>query len=155
MCLGDIGKLFPDTDPKYKDMSSLLMTKEVMQNLWKKGYKIVNVDSVISAQKPKLQEYILKMRENIAEVLETETDNVSVKATTTGFGFLRQRKRVFLPKQRFWLKSFKEDYWWRKYYLHLDLATEGHPDKICDQISDAILDEILKEILLQELLVKL
>lgn len=83
LCLGDIGKLFPDTDPKYKDMSSLLMTKEVVKLMKKKGYKIVNVDSVISAQKPKLQEYILKMRENIAEVLETETDNVSVKATTT------------------------------------------------------------------------
>lgn len=83
LCLGDIGKLFPDTDPKYKDISSLLMTKEVVKLMKEKGYKIVNVDSVISAQKPKLQGYILKMRENIAEVLETEIDNVSVKATTT------------------------------------------------------------------------
>lgn len=83
LCLGDIGKLFPDTDSKYKNISSLLMTKEVIRLMKEKGYKIVNIDSVISMQRPKLSPYILKMRENLANVLETDIENVSIKATTT------------------------------------------------------------------------
>lgn len=83
LSLGDIGTLFPDNDPKYKDISSLIMTKEVVRLMKEKGYRIVNVDSIICAQKPKLAPYILNMRENIAEVLETDIENVSVKATTT------------------------------------------------------------------------
>lgn len=83
LCLGDIGKLFPNTDPKYKDISSLIMTREIYEIMKEKGYKISNVDSVICAQRPKLAGYILDMRKNIAEVLETDIENVSVKATTT------------------------------------------------------------------------
>lgn len=83
LCLGDIGKLFPNTDPKYKDISSLIMTREVFEIMREKGYKIANVDSVICAQRPKLAGYILEMRKNIAEVLETDIENISVKATTT------------------------------------------------------------------------
>lgn len=83
LCLGDIGKLFPDNDPKYKDISSLIMTEEVVRLMKEKGYKIGNVDSVICAQKPKLAGYILEMRKNIAKVLETDIENISVKATTT------------------------------------------------------------------------
>lgn len=83
LCLGDIGKLFPNNDPKYKDINSLLMTKEVVEVMKEKGYKIVNVDSVVCAQRPKLAGYILEMRKNIAEVLETDIENISVKATTT------------------------------------------------------------------------
>lgn len=83
LSLGDIGKLFPNNDPKYKDINSLLMTKEVVEIMKEKGYKIVNVDSVICAQRPKLAGYILEMRKNIAKVLETDIENVSVKATTT------------------------------------------------------------------------
>lgn len=83
LSLGDIGKLFPDTDPKYKNINSLLMTKEVVRLMKEKGYKIVNVDTVISMQRPKLSPYILKMRENISTVLQTDIENVSIKATTT------------------------------------------------------------------------
>ena len=83
LCLGDIGKLFPDNDPKYKDISSLLMTKEVGRLMKEKGYKIGNVDSVICAQKPKLAGFILEMRNNISKVLETDIENISIKATTT------------------------------------------------------------------------
>lgn len=83
LCLGDIGKLFPNTDPKYKDISSLIMTREIYEIMKEKGYKISNVDSVICAQRPKLAGYILGMRKNIAEVLETDIENISVKATTT------------------------------------------------------------------------
>lgn len=83
LALGDIGKLFPDTDPKYKGISSLLMTKEVVRLMKNKGYKIVNIDSIISIQNPKISPYILDMRKNIAKVLEIEIENVSVKATTT------------------------------------------------------------------------
>ena len=83
LCLGDIGKLFPDNDPKYKDISSLIMTKEVVSLMKEKGYKIGNVDSVISAQRPKLSGYIIEMRKNIANVLETDIENISIKATTT------------------------------------------------------------------------
>ena len=83
LCLGDIGKLFPDNDPKYKDISSLIMTKEVIRLMKEKGYKIGNVDSVICAQKPKLAGFILEMRNNISKVLETDIENISIKATTT------------------------------------------------------------------------
>ena len=83
LCLGDIGKLFPDNEPKYKDISSLIMTKEVIRLMKEKGYKIGNVDSVICAQKPKLAGFILEMRNNISKVLETDIENISIKATTT------------------------------------------------------------------------
>lgn len=83
LCLGDIGKLFPDNDPKYKNISSLIMTKEVVRLMKEKGYKIGNVDSVICAQKPKLAGFILEMRNNISKVLETDIENISIKATTT------------------------------------------------------------------------
>ena len=83
LCLGDIGKLFPDNDPKYKDISSLIMTKEIVRVMKEKGYKIGNVDSVICAQKPKLAGFILEMRNNISKVLETDIENISIKATTT------------------------------------------------------------------------
>lgn len=83
LCLGDIGKLFPDNDPKYKDIDSLIMTREVVRLMKEKGYKIGNVDSVICAQRPKFAGFILQMREKISTVLETDIENVSIKATTT------------------------------------------------------------------------
>lgn len=83
LCLGDIGKLFPDNDPIYKGIDSLIMTKEVVRLMKDKGYKIGNIDSVICAQRPKLSEFIFKMREKISNVLETDIENVSIKATTT------------------------------------------------------------------------
>lgn len=81
--LGDIGKHFPDNDPEYKDISSLILLNKVKKLLSDAGYKVVNVDSVICAQKPKLSPYIDKMRTNIADTLDVTTDKISVKATTT------------------------------------------------------------------------
>jgi 2-C-methyl-D-erythritol 2,4-cyclodiphosphate synthase len=86
--LGDIGTLFPDTDSSFKGADSLGLLKKVCLVLLKKGYKVVNIDSTIIAQKPKLQPYILQMRKNIAETCAVSSDCVSVKATTEeGLGF--------------------------------------------------------------------
>ncbi|MBR4230100.1 MAG: 2-C-methyl-D-erythritol 2,4-cyclodiphosphate synthase [Bacteroidales bacterium] len=81
--LGDIGKHFPDTDPQYKGISSLKLLAHVGQLLREKGYTIVNIDSTIVAQRPKLAPYISLMRQNIADTLGLDIDRVSVKATTT------------------------------------------------------------------------
>lgn len=83
LALGDIGKLFPDTDPAYKDASSMEMFKQVMALVKKEGYVIGNIDATIIAQKPKLAPYISSMRENIAEVCEKDLSDVSIKATTS------------------------------------------------------------------------
>ena len=80
--LGDIGKLFPDTDPKYKGISSVLLLKHVKGELDKKGWKVVNIDSIIVAQRPKMRPHIDAMEKNIAEVLDIDIDCVNVKATT-------------------------------------------------------------------------
>lgn len=80
--LGDIGKLFPDTDEKYKGADSMLLLKEVCRVLADNGYSIVNIDSTVIAQKPKLKPYINTMRENIASVCGVDVSCVSVKATT-------------------------------------------------------------------------
>ncbi|KYO67388.1 2-C-methyl-D-erythritol 2,4-cyclodiphosphate synthase [Thermovenabulum gondwanense] len=86
--LGDIGRHFPDTDPKYKDISSLVLMKRVAELLKEEGFGIVNIDSVIIAEKPKFAPYIEKMRENIAFALNIQKEKVSIKATTTeGMGF--------------------------------------------------------------------
>jgi len=86
--LGDIGKHFPDTDPAYKDISSIKLLKRVKNLLSVHGYKVVNIDSVICAERPKLAPYIDEIRKNIAETLSIAVDRVSVKATTTeGLGF--------------------------------------------------------------------
>lgn len=81
--LGDIGTHFPDTDIKYKDISSILLLKEVKKILNEAGYKVVNIDSVICAERPKLSPYINEMQENIADALTIDKNRVSIKATTT------------------------------------------------------------------------
>ncbi len=87
-CLGDIGKLFPDTDPAYKGISSIFLLEKVTAVIREKGYRIGNVDATILAQKPKLAPYIGEMRKNMAEAMQTDIENVSVKATTEeGLGF--------------------------------------------------------------------
>ena len=80
--LGDIGKLFPDTDERFKGADSLLLLKEVCVVLGENGYKIVNIDSIVIAQKPKLAPYIEQMRKNIADACKIDISQVSVKATT-------------------------------------------------------------------------
>ncbi len=80
--LGDIGKHFPDTDPEFKGADSLVLLEKVNELLVQNGYKVVNVDSTVIAQAPKLAPYIVDMRENIAKALKMDIDLVSVKATT-------------------------------------------------------------------------
>lgn len=80
--LGDIGKHFPDTDPKYRGANSLELLSRVVELLAGNGYKVVNIDATVIAQVPKLAPHIDKMRENIAEVLGVDVECVSVKATT-------------------------------------------------------------------------
>ena len=80
---GDIGKHFPDTDPKYKDADSLTLLKHVYKLVQQKGYSLGNVDVVITVQRPKLAAFIPLMRKNIAETLQTDIENISIKATTT------------------------------------------------------------------------
>lgn len=88
LALGDLGKHFPDSDPAYKDISSLKLLAHVGELCWQKGYKVVNIDAVIIAQQPKLAPYIEQMRENIAHILGVGADCINVKATTTeGLGF--------------------------------------------------------------------
>ena len=86
--LGDIGKHFPDTDEKYSGADSLELLKQVGLLLKEKGYSVVNIDSTVLAQRPKLAPHIYLMRENIAKALGIDIDCVSVKATTEeGLGF--------------------------------------------------------------------
>jgi len=80
--LGDIGKHFPDTDPKYKGADSLKLLESVCMLLDEKGYGISNIDSIIVAQKPKILPYIDQMRQNIAAAAKINFDQVSIKATT-------------------------------------------------------------------------
>lgn len=80
---GDIGKLFPDSSAEFKDISSILLLKKVNEVLKKENFGIINIDSIVVAQAPKLAPYIEQMRKNIADALETDVANISVKATTT------------------------------------------------------------------------
>ena len=81
--LGDIGKLFPDTDEKYKGADSLKLMEEVIERLEKEGYSVGNIDVTIIAQKPKMAPHIEKMRENLARVAKVDKSRINVKATTT------------------------------------------------------------------------
>ncbi len=80
--LGDIGKHFPDTDDKYKGISSMLLLKEVKKLVEKEGYSLSNADITVVAQKPKFAPYIEQMKKNIASVLCTDVSDINVKATT-------------------------------------------------------------------------
>lgn len=81
--LGDIGRHFPDTDMKYKGISSMILTEEVRELVKKAGYKLINADITIVCQRPKLSPHIEKMRKNVADVLEVSVEQINVKATTT------------------------------------------------------------------------
>ena len=82
MCLGDIGKLFPDNDETYSGADSLKLCEKVAALMKSHGYKIGNVDATVIAQAPKMSPHIDSMRKNLAEALDTEIDRVSIKATT-------------------------------------------------------------------------
>lgn len=83
LSLGDIGLHFPPTDDKYKDISSIKLLHFVQKLIESNGYKIVNIDSTILAQKPKLLPFISQIKENLATELKIEQNQISVKATTT------------------------------------------------------------------------
>ena len=86
--LGDIGKHFPDTDPKYKGISSIKLLEHVAKLIEEKGYVVENIDATIIAQKPKMRPYIEEMEQNIAAALHIDVSQINVKATTEeGLGF--------------------------------------------------------------------
>lgn len=92
---GDIGKHFPDTDPAYKGADSLQLLSHVMGLASAKGFIIGNLDATVVAQRPKLAPHIPQMRDNIATALNTESDRVNVKATTTEeLGFTGRREGI-------------------------------------------------------------
>jgi 2-C-methyl-D-erythritol 2,4-cyclodiphosphate synthase len=93
--LGDIGKHFPDTSAEFKGIDSLILLRRVVALLAEKGYQIGNIDSTIAMQRPKLRPYIDLMRERIAEAMDVDVEQVSVKATTTEhLGFEGEEKGV-------------------------------------------------------------
>ena len=95
MALGDIGYHFPDTDERYKDVSSLHLLSQVKSIMDENHYKIGNIDSTIAAEKPKLAGFIDEMRRNISQVLETSVGNIGIKATTTEkLGFVGEEKGI-------------------------------------------------------------
>jgi 2-C-methyl-D-erythritol 2,4-cyclodiphosphate synthase len=103
---GDIGKHFPDSDMRYKGISSMLLLKHVMGIVRERGYAVMNADVTIVAQKPKLAAYIPQMRENIAQALNIDVSQISVKATTeehlgfTGEGLGMAAHAVVLLEKR-------------------------------------------------------
>lgn len=93
--MGDIGCLFPDNDEKYKDADSLVLLTEVVKAIAAEGWHIVNIDSTVMAQAPKLRPYIDEMRENIASACGLDISCVSVKATTEeGLGFTGRQEGI-------------------------------------------------------------
>ena len=92
---GDIGRHFPDTDAQYRDIQSTILLKNVLTKVREKGFRPVNIDATVVAQKPKLSEIIPRMVKEIADVLEIETERVNVKATTTeGLGFTGREEGI-------------------------------------------------------------
>ncbi len=95
LALGDLGHHFPDTDPRYEGISSLLILKEVGRLMRKEGYEIGNVDSLILIERPKMAPHIEKMRQNVAESLETDIGRISIKATRgEKMGFIGREEGV-------------------------------------------------------------
>jgi 2-C-methyl-D-erythritol 2,4-cyclodiphosphate synthase len=93
--MGDIGQHFPDTDPTFKDASSLGMLKTVMAWVKRDGFRLNNLDAGIVAEEPRLAPYISGMRQRLAELLEGPLNHVNIKATTTeGMGFTGRREGI-------------------------------------------------------------
>lgn len=95
MALGDLGKFFPDDNPKYKGYDSKLILEEVFNYVYKKGYEISNLDCMISLEKPKIRPYIKSMREVIAKILKCNKNQISIKATThEGLGIIGNEEGI-------------------------------------------------------------
>ncbi len=80
--MGDIGGMFPDNDPAFKDADSLVLLKKVVEAINNKGYTVGNIDATIIAQNPKMKPHIEKMRQNVAAACDVDTDRINIKATT-------------------------------------------------------------------------
>jgi 2-C-methyl-D-erythritol 2,4-cyclodiphosphate synthase len=94
-CLGDIGVHFPDTDPKYKNIDSKILLKETIALIQKENYQLVNIDSTLCLQEPKIKPYIQQMQKSIADIIGTSEKNISIKATTTEqMGFVGRKEGV-------------------------------------------------------------
>jgi 2-C-methyl-D-erythritol 2,4-cyclodiphosphate synthase len=92
---GDIGRHFPDTDPQYRDIRSTILLKRVMTRVKEKGFRVINIDATIVAEKPKLSEFIPRMVKEIEGVLEMEPGRINVKATTSeGLGFIGREEGI-------------------------------------------------------------
>lgn len=95
LALGDIGHLFPDSDPAYEGADSIGLLKEVMKRIRAEGYGLCNADITVLAQAPKLAPHILNMRKNLAEAMECDLNQISVKATTEeGLGFTGAKEGI-------------------------------------------------------------
>ena len=95
LALGDIGAHFPDIDMKYKDADSRQLLKQTVLIMQEKGYKIVNIDSTIKIQAPKMRPYIDEMRKNLAKIMDLEVEQISVKAKTMeGMGIVGEGQAV-------------------------------------------------------------
>ena len=93
--LGDIGQLFPDQDPQFSGADSLVLLQQVGKLLQQRGWRLGNLDATIVAQAPKMAPHIPQMRENIARVLQSSLDQVSIKATTEeGLGFTGMKQGI-------------------------------------------------------------
>jgi 2-C-methyl-D-erythritol 2,4-cyclodiphosphate synthase len=94
-CLGDIGVHFPDTDPHYKNIDSKVLLKDCVDLITRGGYTIVNIDSTLCLQEPKVKPYIQKMQETIASLAGIGVRDISIKATTTEqMGFVGRKEGV-------------------------------------------------------------
>lgn len=94
-CLGDIGVHFPDTDLKYKNIDSKILLKETVALIQKENFQLVNIDSTLCLQEPKIKPYIQQMQNTIAEIIGTSERNISIKATTTEqMGFVGRKEGV-------------------------------------------------------------
>lgn len=125
--LGDIGRHFPDSDPKYAGISSLLLLKEVVNLLEKERFLVGNIDATIIAQRPKLAPYIEEMRQNIAQTLGIRASQVNVKATTEeGLGFTGSGEGI--AAQAVCLLEEVADYGMEaRYYTSFSFDAAGNP----------------------------
>ena len=95
LSLGDIGQHFPDSDNQYKNIDSKILLRKVYELVEEKDYELGNLDAVVTLQRPKISPYILKMKEKIAEILKSSTEQISIKATTTeSLGFVGREEGI-------------------------------------------------------------
>jgi len=96
LCLGDIGKHFPNTDARFKNIDSKILLKETFTLISAKGYKVVNIDSTVCLEEPKIMKYAPQMQEAMASILNIGMDDISIKATTTEtMGFAGREEGLF------------------------------------------------------------